>query len=126
MEILLSGDHTWSSKNFRTTKQSLEAKRSLGAGMERFDGSWVFLGARAVHVWQISVLRTFGYLPLCFGTLLPSNCVQVKAGLVALFIAVRFVLVGFLGGPVVSNLPANAGDMDFIPDLGRFYMPWGN
>ena len=43
-----------------------------------------------------------------------------------MFIAGRFVLVGFLGGPVVSNLPANAGDMDFIPDLGRFYMPWGN
>ena len=66
MEILLSGDHTLSSKNFRTTKQSLEAKRSLGAQMERFDGSWVFLGAKAVHMWQISILRTFGYLTLHF------------------------------------------------------------
>ena len=26
---------------------------------------------------------------------------------------------GFLGGTVVKNLPANAGDMDSIPKLGR-------
>ena len=32
----------------------------------------------------------------------------------------------FLGGPVVKNLPANAGDMGLIPGLGRFHMPWGN
>ena len=29
----------------------------------------------------------------------------------------------FLGGPVIENLPANAGDMGSIPDPGRFYMP---
>ena len=64
---------------------------------------------------------------LCtLGTLLSSSCVQVKAGFVALCIAGRFVLVGFLGGPEVSNLPANAGDMGFIPDLGRVYVPWGS
>ena len=28
---------------------------------------------------------------------------------------------GFTGGPVVKNPPANAGDMDLIPDLGRFH-----
>ena len=32
----------------------------------------------------------------------------------------------FLGGPVVENLPANAGDAGSIPGLGRFHMPWGN
>ena len=26
------------------------------------------------------------------------------------------------GGPVVKNLPANAGDMGSIPDSGRFHM----
>ena len=29
----------------------------------------------------------------------------------------------FLGGPVVENPPANAGDMDSILGLGRFYIP---
>jgi len=29
----------------------------------------------------------------------------------------------FLGGPVVKNLPANAGDMGSVPALGRFHMP---
>ena len=34
--------------------------------------------------------------------------------------------VDFLGGPVVKNLPANAGDMGSIPGPGRSHMPWGN
>ena len=33
--------------------------------------------------------------------------------------------MGFPGGPVVKNLPANAGDMGSIPALGRFHMPPG-
>ena len=28
----------------------------------------------------------------------------------------------FTGGPVVKNLPANAGDMGLITGLGRFHM----
>ena len=28
----------------------------------------------------------------------------------------------FFGGPVVKNPPANVGDMDLIPGLGRFHM----
>ena len=32
----------------------------------------------------------------------------------------------FPGGPVVKNLPVNAGDMDLIPDPGRFHMAQGN
>ena len=32
----------------------------------------------------------------------------------------------FPGGPVVENLPANAGDMDSIPSLGRAHMPRSN
>ena len=34
--------------------------------------------------------------------------------------------VDFPGGPVVKNLPANAGDMGSIPSLGRFHMLWSN
>ena len=30
------------------------------------------------------------------------------------------------GGPVVKNPPANAGDMDLIPGLGRFHVPQGH
>ena len=32
----------------------------------------------------------------------------------------------FPGGAVVKNLPANAGDTDLIPGLGRSHMPWSN
>ena len=28
----------------------------------------------------------------------------------------------FSGGPVIKNLPENAGDMGSIPDLRRFHM----
>ena len=34
--------------------------------------------------------------------------------------------VGFPGGAVVENLPANAGDMGLSPGLGRSHMPWSN
>ena len=33
---------------------------------------------------------------------------------------------GFLGGAVVENLSANAGDMGSSPGLGRSHMPWSN
>ena len=33
---------------------------------------------------------------------------------------------GFSGGSVVKPLPANAGDMGSIPDLGRSHMPQSN
>ena len=35
-------------------------------------------------------------------------------------------IVGFPGGAVVENLPANAGDMGLSPGLGRSHMPWSN
>ena len=34
--------------------------------------------------------------------------------------------VGFPGGAVVENLPANAGDMGSSPGLGRSHMPRSN
>ena len=39
---------------------------------------------------------------------------------------VRYTLQRSAGASVVENPPANAGDMGFIPDLGRSHMPWGN
>ena len=35
-------------------------------------------------------------------------------------------LLGFPGGSVVKNLPANAGGLSSIPDPGRSHMPWSN
>ena len=37
-----------------------------------------------------------------------------------------YIKWGFLGGSVVKNPPANAGDMSSIPDLGRSHMPRDN
>ena len=34
--------------------------------------------------------------------------------------------LGFPAGPMVKNLPANAGDTDLILDPGRSYMLWSN
>ena len=34
--------------------------------------------------------------------------------------------LGFPGGSVAKNLPANVGDLGLIPGLGRFHMPWSN
>ena len=34
--------------------------------------------------------------------------------------------LGFLGGTVVENLPANAGETGLSPGLGRSHMPWSN
>ena len=40
--------------------------------------------------------------------------------------ALRRKMAGFPGGPVVKNLPCNAGDTGSIPGLGRSHMPQGN
>ena len=34
--------------------------------------------------------------------------------------------LGFPGGSVVKNSPADAGDLDLIPNLGRSHMLWNN
>ena len=36
------------------------------------------------------------------------------------------IFQGFPHGPVVKNLPANAGDSSSIPGPGRFHVPWSN
>ena len=39
---------------------------------------------------------------------------------------VKILVVGFPGGAVVENLPANAGDTGSSPGLGRSHMPRSN
>ena len=41
-------------------------------------------------------------------------------------IHIKRVVGNFLGGPVVENLPAKAGDTASIPGPGRSHMPWSN
>ena len=40
--------------------------------------------------------------------------------------SLRKSLQGFPGGPVVKNLPCNAGDTGFNPGPGRSHMPGSN
>ena len=40
--------------------------------------------------------------------------------------AIRRILLGFPGGAVVKNPPANAGDMGSISGPGRSHMPQSN
>ena len=41
-------------------------------------------------------------------------------------LTIKTPILGFPGGSVVKNLPANVGDMGWISDPERFHMPWGN
>ena len=41
-------------------------------------------------------------------------------------LTIKTPILGFPGGSVVKNLPANIGDMGWISDPERFHMPWGN
>ena len=41
-------------------------------------------------------------------------------------IALKYHVSDFPGGSVVKNLPAHAGDMGSIPDLGRSHMLQSN
>ena len=43
-----------------------------------------------------------------------------------LYCKIKNVFLGFPGGAVVENLPANAGDTGSSPGLGRSHMPRGN
>ena len=42
------------------------------------------------------------------------------------FLSLKQLLLGFPGGAVVENLPANAGDAGSSPGLGRSHMPRSN
>ena len=41
-------------------------------------------------------------------------------------VLIKVYYLGFPGGTVVKNPPANAGDMGSSPGLGRSHMPWSN
>ena len=41
-------------------------------------------------------------------------------------VIIKTPVLGFPGGAVVENLPANAGDVGLSPGLGRSHMPWSD
>ena len=57
---------------------------------------------------------------------------QIKTTVRYYLTTVRVVIIkksintSFPGGSVLKNLPANAGDTDSIPGLGKSHMPWSN
>ena len=54
-----------------------------------------------------------------------SSVSFVSMFLLIFFYLLKNLFIGFPGGPVIENLPTNAGDMRSICGLGRFHMPWG-
>ena len=53
------------------------------------------------------------------------TCQVISEVIYALWFLLKNKIQDFSSGPVVKNLPANAGDTDWIPDPGRFHMLWG-
>ena len=69
------------------------------------------------------------YLPSPFLPLLPSARMYKSQKFTCVENGFRTDSVGRLGspgGPLVKNLPANAGDMGSIPDQARSYLPRSN
>ena len=51
---------------------------------------------------------------------------HLKQSLLCSMCSIRNGSLGFPGGAVVENLPANAGDTGSSPGLGRFHVPWSS
>ena len=54
-----------------------------------------------------------------------SSPSSLSAGCIRIW-TLRTAKTGLSGGPVVKNLPANAGDTGSIPGLERFHRLWSN
>ena len=76
-----------------------------------FTQTWCPVGHHALEVWAQS---THSYTHMYI------------SGFTTKMQASELNWQGFPGGSVFKNLPANAGDMGLIPDLGRSYMLWRN
>ena len=53
-------------------------------------------------------------------------CSQEQCLNAGIFLVNIYEVVGFPGGSVVKNPPANAGDIGSISAPGRSHMPWSN
>ena len=80
-----------------------------------------------MYVWKkvyIYICIYIYYVYVCFAQTqrIPE---QLCSGKPTPFL-LRKLKVGFHGGAVVKNPPANAGDMGSSPGPGRSHMPWSN
>ena len=88
-------------------------------------GTWKCLVPYKVHYllpqWSHS-LRASGAVPYLVGSCLKGRNIQSMLLYAVVQFLLRFnlhLLLGFPGGSVVKNLPANAEDADSIPGSGR-------
>ena len=79
--------------------------------------------------WQLHQKKTGSLTrPFCFYTtfLLNSNNSCTISAPLSCALLLKTMAVGFPGGTVVENLPANAGNTGSSPGLGRSHMPLSN
>ena len=79
----------------------------------------------------MEVLKIFKYFSKRQEKVQKNKTVQIKRTIIGLNIAITIITLnnnglGFPGGAVVRNLPANAGDTGSSPGLGRSHMLWSN
>ena len=82
--------------------------------------------SRAFARWPGWRLVEAGPSPRCVRACALGDCSPLRLGFVHVFREGLSCTISacwdFPGGPVVENLPANAGDMGLIPGLGRFHV----
>ena len=79
---------------------------------------WFSYGISVVQTMQLEVIHSIKILILIFPSLSLLWCRQI--------VAFKNRMRDFPGGPVVKNLPANAGDTGLSPGPGRSHMPQSN
>ena len=77
-----------------------------------------------------ATLRTVWWFLTKLNILLPYDLAIVLLGIylneLNTYVYIKVCTLGFPGGVVVENLPANAGDTGSSPGLGRSHMPRSN
>ena len=79
----------------------------------------------------MEVLKIFKYFSKRQEKVQKNKTVQIKRTIIGLNIAITIITLnnnglGFPGGAVVRNLPANAGDTGLSPGPGGSHMPQSN
>ena len=87
--------------------------------------SWRFGGTRS-KVTQVNALLISFNAYILRGFILQASSFDITSIHNLNCGSLETKLLGFSGGSVVKNLPANTGDSSLIPVLGRSHMPRSN